>query len=56
VRVALSAVKLKSWPLTTQPTSGGSNSIMVCHDIVMTLARPLCEVVSKTTGPGSSRP
>ncbi len=43
-------------PLTTQPTSGGSNSIIVCQDIVITLARPLCAVVSRTTGPGSSRP
>lgn len=41
--------------LTTQPTRGGSNSIIVCHDIVMTLARPLRAVVSNTTGPGSSR-
>ena len=39
-----------------QPTSGGTNSIMVCHDIVITLVLPLCAVVSSSTGPGSSRP
>ena len=55
-RVALSALKLKSFWLTTQPTSGGSNSIIVCHDIVITLAVPLCDVVSSTTGPVSSSP
>src|ERR1035437_3446455 len=38
-----------------QATSGGSNSTIICQDIVMTLARPLREVVSRTTGPGSSR-
>src|SRR3970282_676090 len=38
-----------------QPTSGGSNSIIVCHDIVMTFARPARAVVTSTTGPGSSR-
>ena len=30
------------------------NSIIMCHDMVMTLARPFCAVVSNTTGPGSS--
>ena len=45
-RVALRAVKLKSRPLMTQPTSGGSNSIIVCHDIVITLILPLNAVVS----------
>ena len=32
----------KEWfrSLTTQPTSGGSNSIMVCQDMVMTFGRP----------------
>jgi hypothetical protein len=40
--------------LTTQATSGGSNSTIMSQDIVMTLARPLRAVVSKTTGPGSS--
>jgi len=49
-------VKLKSRLLTTQPTSGGSNSIMVCHDIAMALMRPLCAVLSSSTGPGSSSP
>jgi hypothetical protein len=39
-----------------QPTSGGSNSIIVCHDIVNTLALPLCAVVGRSTGPGSRRP
>ena len=55
-RVAFSAAKLKSFSLTTQPTSGGSNSIILCHDIVITLELPLWEVVSSTTGPGSSSP
>ena len=50
------AVKLKSFSLTTQPTSGGSNSSIVCQDIVITLATPLCDVVSSTTGPVSSSP
>jgi hypothetical protein len=52
--VARNAAKLKSAPLTTQATNGGSNSTIMCQDIVMTLARPLWAVVSKTTGPGSS--
>ncbi len=43
-------------PLITQPTSGGSNSIIVCHDIGITFARPLREVVTSTTGPGSRSP
>jgi hypothetical protein len=40
--------------LITQPTIGGSNSIIVCHDMVMMFARPLRVVVTSTTGPGSS--
>jgi hypothetical protein len=40
--------------LTTQATCGGSNSTIMCQDMVMTLARPLRTVVSNTTGPGSS--
>jgi hypothetical protein len=42
--------------LTTQPTSGGSNSIIVCHDKVMMFGRPFQAVVSITTGPGSIKP
>jgi len=42
--------------LITQPTSGGSNSIIVCHDMVMMFGRPLRTVVTNTTGPGSSKP
>ena len=34
--------------------SGGSNSTIMCQDIVMTLARPLRAVVNNTTGPGSN--
>ncbi len=41
--------------LTTQPTSGGSNSSIECHDIAMTFALPASAVVSRTTGPGSSK-
>jgi hypothetical protein len=55
-RVAFSAAKLKSRALTTQPTSGGSKSIIVCQDIAITLARPLWHVDKRRTGPGSSRP
>ena len=40
----------------TQPTSGGTNSIIVCHDMGMTFARPARAVVTSTTGPGSSSP
>src|SRR5512141_1235486 len=40
--------------LITQPISGGSNSIIVCQDIVMTFACPPCAVVTSTTGPGST--
>jgi hypothetical protein len=40
----------------TMPMSGGSKSIMVSHDRVMTFARPFRAVVTSTTGPGSSRP
>src|SRR5664280_408100 len=39
--VARNAAKLKSALLTTQATSGGSNSTIICQDIAMTLARPL---------------
>ena len=39
--------------LTTQPTSGGVNSIIRCHDMGMTFGRPARMVVSSTTGPGS---
>ena len=48
---------LKVWfrSLTTQPTIGGSKSIIVCQDMVMTFARPFRAVVSMTTGPGSRR-
>jgi hypothetical protein len=38
----------------TQPTSGGTNSIIVCHDIGMMFARPARAVVTSTTGPDSS--
>ena len=44
------------WLLMTQPTSGGTNSIIVCHDIGMTFVRPARAVVTSTTGPGSSSP
>src|SRR5450631_2402306 len=40
----------------TQPTRGGSNSIIVCHDCVITSGRPLREVVIIATGPGSRSP
>src|SRR3989337_4591459 len=40
--------------LITQPTVGGSNSIIVCHDMAIIFARPLWAVVTSTTGPGSS--
>ena len=53
--VDFSVLKVKLRLLTTQATIGGSNSIIVCHDCVMTLARSLSAVVSSTTGPGSSR-
>ncbi len=42
--------------LMTQPTSGGANSIIMCHDMVMMFGRSLPAVVSSTTGPGSSKP
>ncbi len=54
-RLAFSAAKLWLRLLTTQPTSGGSNSIIVCQDMVMTLLTPRRAVVTRTTGPGSSR-
>jgi len=41
--------------LITQPTSGGSNSIIVCHDMVMMFGYPSWAVVTMTTGPGSSK-
>ncbi len=40
-RVRERALKLWFRPLSTQPMSGGTNSIMVCQVMVMTLARPL---------------
>jgi len=52
--VARSAAKLWLALLTMQATSGGSNSTIMCQDMVMTLATPLRAVVSSTTGPGSS--
>ena len=55
-RVDLRAAKLKSRPLTTHPTSGGSNSIIVCQDIAITLGLFLSDVVRSSTGPGSRRP
>jgi hypothetical protein len=42
--------------LMTQPKIGGSKSIIVCHDMGIMFARPFLAVVTKTTGPGSSRP
>jgi hypothetical protein len=39
--------------LTTQAIKGGSNSTIMCQDMVMTLAADLVAVVRKTTGPGS---
>jgi hypothetical protein len=42
--------------LATHATRGGSNSIIVCHDIGMMFVRPLAAVVSIVTGPGSSSP
>ena len=53
--VAFKMLKVRLRLLTTQPTMGGSKSIIVCHDMVMTLAFPFRAVVSSTTGPGSSR-
>jgi hypothetical protein len=52
--VARKAAQLQSAGLTTQAISGGSNSTIMCQDIVMTLARPLRAVVNNTTGPGSN--
>jgi hypothetical protein len=52
--VARNAAKLWSAELTIQATSGGLNSTIMCHDMVMTLLRPPWAVVSRTTGPGSS--
>lgn len=40
-------------PLMMQPTSGGSNSIIMCHDIAMMSVSPLDAVLTSTTGPGS---
>ena len=53
-RVALRLANEQFRLLTTQPTSGGVNSIIRCHDMGMTFARPARAVVSSTTGPGSS--
>jgi hypothetical protein len=55
--VARTKANVNSKDLTlrcSQPTNGGSNSIMVCHDRVMIFARSLPAVVTITTGPGSS--
>ncbi len=41
--------------LMMQPTIGGSNSIIRCHDIVMMFGQGLPAVLTSTTGPGSSR-
>src|SRR3989304_1552479 len=38
--------------LITQPTVGGSNPIIVCHDMAIMFARPLWAVGTSTTGPG----
>ena len=54
-RVLRKAVKRWIAPLTRQPIGGGSTSIIMSQLIVMMLARPLYNVVSNTTGPGSSR-
>src|SRR3989338_5447839 len=50
-------ISLKLWfrSLITQPTSGGSKSIMVCQDMVMILARPFQAELTMTTGPDSSK-
>ena len=37
-----------------QAICGGSNSIIICQDCVMTFARPLRMVFTNTTRPGSS--
>src|SRR5512136_3016079 len=55
-RVDLSISNEKFRLLTTHATRGGANSIIVCHDIVMTFVRPPAAVVSIVTGPGSSSP
>src|SRR5271157_3656364 len=39
--------------LMTQARTGGSKSIIMCHDMVIILARPPLAVVTITTGPGS---
>ena len=49
--VVRSAAKLWSRLLTMQAIKGGSKSTIICQDIVMTLARPLCAVVNRTTAP-----
>src|SRR5664280_3538144 len=54
--VARNISKVWFWLLITQPTSGGTNSIIVCHDMGMMFARPARAVVTSTTGPGSSNP
>jgi hypothetical protein len=53
-RVATRFSKVKLLSLTTQPTSGGSKSIMVCQDMGITFGRPRRAVVRSTTGPVSS--
>src|SRR3989338_1477781 len=52
---ALIILKLWFRSLITQPTSGGSKSIIVCQDMVMILALPFHAELTITTGPDSSR-
>lgn len=54
--LALSRLNEQSPLLTTQASSGRSNSSMVCHDIAITFALPAQAVVNSATGPGPSRP
>jgi hypothetical protein len=54
--VRRSARKLWSPSPTTQASSGGSKSSIVCQLIVITLALPRSAVASSTTGPASSQP
>lgn len=39
--------------LITHPTSGGSNSSIMCHDMAMTPAFPFPALATNTTGTGS---
>src|SRR4030042_5754628 len=54
--VAFKILNVKFRLLITQPTIGGSNSIIVHQDIVMMFAFVWLAGVSSTTGPGSSKP